>query len=186
MILLLVYLGPSLVVWTISKGVVKSKGLAWTLILFSSLGGAFIFLNIAGHQDGLGPRSVANLNSSVEYKAVNNLEDLNSELSLSAVSGRPVLLEFYADWCVECKRMESRTFADAKVVDSLKKYTLVRIDITDNTKDHREILGHFNLFGPPALLFFSKNQSRETERLIGFVNSKKLMKTLSLVLGEEF
>ena len=94
-------------------------------------------------------------------------------------------MEFYADWCVECKRMESGTFLDAEVNELLSNYSVIRVDITDNTKAHQEILDQFSLFGPPALIFFSKSQPVEIDRRIGFVDSKQLIETLRFVLAEE-
>ena len=81
--------------------------------------------------------------------------------------------------------MESGPFLNAEVKQLLSNYTVLRVDITDNTKDHQEILNHFSLFGPPALIFFLKSQPVEIDRRIGFVDSKQLIETLRFVLAEE-
>ncbi|MEC9247808.1 MAG: protein-disulfide reductase DsbD [Pseudomonadota bacterium] len=116
--------------------------------------------------------------------SVNNLADLNSQIILSAQSGRPIVVEFYADWCIECKRMESKTLRDQKVRDLLTKFTFVRIDITQNTKAHQSILEYYNLFGPPAILFFSDTFMAEVRREIGFIEAKQFSKALESVLAE--
>ncbi len=86
-----------------------------------------------------------------------------------AQPGRPVMLDFYADWCVSCKEMERGTFKDPQVMQSLQKFTLVRADVTANSAQHRDLLKRFGLFGPPGLVFFdAMGREVSAARLIGF------------------
>ncbi|WP_049127070.1 protein-disulfide reductase DsbD, partial [Burkholderia cenocepacia] len=73
--------------------------------------------------------------------------------ALLKTSGRPVMLDFYADWCVSCKEMEHLTFTDARVQARLARLHLVRADVTANNPDDQALLKRFNLFGPPGIIF---------------------------------
>ena len=183
-ILTLAYLVRPLVNMKMFKSILKGKGFPRVITLSMLACGATFLIVFSAYEGRLVFHS-SEIQLPLEYKTVENLADLNSELSESANQRRPLLLEFYADWCVECKRMESGTFLDAEVNELLSNYSVVRVDITDNTKAHQEILDQFSLFGPPALIFFSKSQPVEIDRRIGFVDSKQLIETLRFVLAEE-
>lgn len=87
--------------------------------------------------------------------------------ALAAAPG-PVLLDFYADWCVECIRMERRTFSDSEVARRLSDFTLLKIDVTDYNDAHKELMGRYGLIGPPAYLFFRNGREITGEQLIGY------------------
>jgi thiol:disulfide interchange protein DsbD len=88
-----------------------------------------------------------------------------------AAQGRPVMLDFYADWCVDCKIMERRTFSDPGVQAELADVTLLRADVTANDAVDQELLKQFGLFGPPAILFFdARGEELGQFRLIGNID----------------
>jgi len=84
---------------------------------------------------------------------VRNLEEL--DMRLSQARGSPVMLDFYADWCVACKEMERFTFADERVRTRLERFVLLKADVSDNTTADRALMQRFSLFGPPGYVFFS-------------------------------
>ncbi len=94
-------------------------------------------------------------------------------------AGRPVMLDFYADWCVSCKEMERYTFADPAVKMKLAGALLLKADVTANSADDRALLKRFQLFGPPGTIFFDA-QGREIAeaRLIGYQDSVQFQRTL--------
>jgi thiol:disulfide interchange protein DsbD len=93
--------------------------------------------------------------------------------------GRPVMLDFYADWCVECKHMERRTFADPRVREQLARLTLLQADVTANDGTDRALLRQFGLYGPPAILFFGPDgREQRALRLIGFVGPEAFSRHL--------
>ena len=107
------------------------------------------------------------------FKIIKTNAELNSELQNTS---KPILLDFYADWCISCKEMERFTFSDNRVFNQLKNYHLLKIDVTNNTEEDQKILKRFSLFGPPAILFFEKGV--EKNRLIGFKNADDFLKIL--------
>ncbi|MGU3778686.1 protein-disulfide reductase DsbD [Burkholderia metallica] len=97
--------------------------------------------------------------------------------ALLKTSGRPVMLDFYADWCVSCKEMEHLTFTDARVQKRLAQLHLVRADVTANNADDQALLKRFNLFGPPGIIFFDRN-GNETGRVVGYQAAETFLRSL--------
>ena len=102
-------------------------------------------------------------------------------VKLLASSPQPVMLYFYADWCVTCKEFELFTLTDSSVKESLKGMRLVQVDVTDNTAADQALLKQFSLFGPPAILFFPAGQTESVHQVIGFQNAKRFDQTLRQV-----
>lgn len=110
------------------------------------------------------------------FTQVSNLTQLQQQLDQSK---QPAMLDFYADWCVDCKKMEVTTFQDSNVVAALTDTTLIQLDMTDNTVEQKALLKHFGLFGPPTLLFFDNNGKEYLQhRLIGGVSASALLEHL--------
>lgn len=94
-------------------------------------------------------------------------------------AGRPVMLDFYADWCVSCKEMERYTFSDPQVQRKLSGALLLKADVTANNVDDRALLKRFGLFGPPGTIFFdASGREVANARIVGFQNSAQFLKTL--------
>jgi thiol:disulfide interchange protein DsbD len=95
-------------------------------------------------------------------------------------AGRPVMLDFYADWCVSCKEMEQDTFTDPAVAGRLRNAVLLRADVTASTPQDLALLKRFGLFGPPGLIFFDA-QGREVEgaRVVGFQSPQRFARSLA-------
>ena len=105
------------------------------------------------------------------------------DAAIKAAAGKPVLLDFYADWCVSCKEMERFTFTDAQVQQRLAGMVKVQADVTANNAEHQALLKRFRLFGPPAIVFFDKNGKEINGlRVIGFQKAEKFSGVLDEVL----
>ncbi|WP_321865083.1 protein-disulfide reductase DsbD [Burkholderia cenocepacia] len=97
--------------------------------------------------------------------------------ALLKTSGQPVMLDFYADWCVSCKEMEHLTFTDTRVQARLAQLHLVRADVTANNPDDQALLKRFNLFGPPGIIFFDRN-GHEIGRVVGYQAADTFLRSL--------
>ena len=91
--------------------------------------------------------------SELIFKKISSVKDLNSHLNNK--KNKITFLDVYADWCIECKLMEQKTFRDADIEKILKNYLLIKIDVTNNSKDDLELLEYLSILGPPAYKFFS-------------------------------
>ncbi|HYR33688.1 MAG TPA: thioredoxin family protein, partial [Burkholderiales bacterium] len=108
---------------------------------------------------------------------VASVADLEQRL---AAPGRPVMLDFYADWCVSCKEMEKLTLSDPRVRAELDRMLLLQADVTAANDADRALLKRFSLFGPPGIIFFDA-QGREIPglRVIGYQPPERFLKTLA-------
>ena len=112
----------------------------------------------------------------VRFQRVRTVEELDRALR---DAGRPVVLDFYADWCVSCKEMERFTFADPRVRGRLDSALLLQADVTANSPDDRALLKRFQLFGPPGILFFdARGQPIEAARVIGYQPPERFLQSL--------
>ncbi|MEO1766635.1 protein-disulfide reductase DsbD [Thiobacter aerophilum] len=100
---------------------------------------------------------------------------------LAAARGTPVMVDFYADWCVSCKEMERFTFSDPRVVARLAGVTLLKIDVTQNDEADKELLKRFNLFGPPGIIFLD-GEGKERYRVVGYQPPEKFLKSIDAAL----
>jgi len=93
------------------------------------------------------------------------------------------MLDFYADWCTYCLKMEDYTFPDAGVQAALANATLLQADVTANDSDDLALLNHFKLFAPPAILFFDTNsKERRKYRMVGFMKADKFQQHVQQAL----
>ncbi|HJR29941.1 MAG TPA: thioredoxin family protein, partial [Pseudomonas sp.] len=107
------------------------------------------------------------------WQTVSTPADLDRALADARSSGTPLLLDWYADWCISCKVIEREVLDDPVVIERLKGYRLIRFDITASNAEQRALLDRYQLFGPPALMFFGKDGvERADVRVIGEINAK--------------
>ncbi|MBL8299874.1 MAG: protein-disulfide reductase DsbD [Rhodanobacteraceae bacterium] len=130
---------------------------------------------LAGSRDLLQPLKgigggVAAAENKLPFRAIKSIDDLQRSLG----EGKPVMLDFYADWCVACKEMEKFTFTKPEVHTALQGHLLLKADVTANDATDQALLKHFGLFGPPATIFFGADgKERRAQRLIGFESADK-------------
>ena len=117
----------------------------------------------------------------ISFEKVSSLTELEARIQQANANHQPVMLDFYADWCISCKEMETYTFADPKVKQALAGFVLLQADVTKNSADDKALLAKFNLVGPPGVLFFSNNQENPAHRVIGYQDAGTFIKSLQRV-----
>ncbi len=155
------------------------KGLG---ILALLLGVAYLIGALSGARDILRPlgnigRSTGETPATLRFERVKSAAELDARIAQA--QGKPVMLDFYADWCVSCKEMDRFTFSDAAVQARLKNVLLLQADVTANNADDKALMQRFQLFGPPATLFFDA-QGRELAdfRVTGFQDAPQFLQSL--------
>ena len=148
--------------------------------------GALILGALSGSQDMLRP--LAHLagkpavSSSLEFQRIGTAAELEQELAAASAEGKIVMLDFYADWCVTCIEMEEDTFTDPEVKRVLSGVVLLQADVTRNNAEDQQLLERFQLFGPPAILFFGTNRQEMPEyRVIGYVKPELFLQHLAML-----
>ncbi|MBZ0127020.1 MAG: protein-disulfide reductase DsbD [Rhodocyclaceae bacterium] len=158
------------------------KGVGMVLLL---VGATLVVGALGGSRDPLQPlgflRSAGTAAEHVAFERVKTVAELDARL---AAADKPVLLDFYADWCVSCKEMEKYTFSDARVAAQMRRMTLLQVDVTANTDEDKALLKRFNLFGPPGISFFDRRgQERQGLRVVGYQPADRFIKVLNTALG---
>lgn len=101
------------------------------------------------------------------FQPVDSITELDAKLAEAKASGKPLLLDFYADWCIACKEMEAEVFPQAEVAAKMGQFTLLRADVTANSAAHQTLLKRFGLFGPPGIILFGAD-GKEAQRIVGY------------------
>ena len=106
------------------------------------------------------------------FRTIKSVGDLDREVSRAQASGRPLMLDFYADWCVSCKEMEKYTFTDPAVQATLKDAVLLRANVTANDTDDQALMKRFDIIGPPTIAFYGTDgRERAPYRVVGFLKA---------------
>ena len=121
----------------------------------------------------------------LSFQPIKGVDGLQSVLDQAANEDKFVILDFYADWCITCKEMEHEAFSDSRVHQMLSNVILLQADVTENDELDKALLKKFNLYGPPAILFFNKQGIEEkSHRLVGFMDTEDFLKHVNEVISE--
>ncbi|MEA3278322.1 MAG: protein-disulfide reductase DsbD [Pseudomonadota bacterium] len=148
------------------------KGLGVILLVYGVL---MLVGAAAGGKDTVQPLRGLGLGGGVveqhsAFKRIKSVDDLDRELAAASTAGKPVMLDFYADWCVSCKEMERYTFSDPAVISEMNRFVLLQADVTANDEQDKALMqDRFGIPGPPALLFFGvSGEELRGFRVVGF------------------
>jgi len=120
--------------------------------------------------------------ASLEFQRVRTVADLDRAVGAATAAGRPVMLDFYADWCVSCKEMEHDTFSDPQVRAAMARMTLLRADVTANDENDRALLKRFGIFGPPTIAFYAADGTeRGKYRVVGYMKAPAFLEVLARI-----
>ncbi|MDR0736875.1 MAG: protein-disulfide reductase DsbD [Zoogloeaceae bacterium] len=169
-----------------AKGVLRFfKAMGMLLLLW----GAALFIGtLAGSRDPLQPLAILRASASaapeeraLPFERVRTLGELETRLQ---TAGQPVLLDFYADWCVACKEMERFTFRDANVQSLMREFIRLQVDVTANSAEDKALLQRFQLYGPPGILFFDATGTEiHGLRVVGFQAAEPFAQNLRRALA---
>jgi thiol:disulfide interchange protein DsbD len=171
---------PLLLIALGARSVVPSAG-AWMIWLQRALGVMLVFLAIwiiwPAFSMLSGESSMQNTNRSEKrispnlvFQVVRSPEELQIILQKAQENKKPVLLDFYADWCISCKEMEAITFANPEIAKEMGRFVLVQADVTVNNPSSQALLKQYGLFGPPAILLFNSfGEEQKALRIVGFM-----------------
>ncbi len=157
------------------------RGIGLALLIYGTL---MLVGAAAGGKDTLQPLRGLGLTGAavadLDFTPIKTTADLDRELEAARRLGRPVMLDFYADWCVTCKELERYTFTDPAVIRELEGFVLLKADVTANDAEDRALLqGRFGLPGPPAIAFFGpEGTERPGQRIIGFKSAAAFVEHL--------
>nr|WP_234015938.1 protein-disulfide reductase DsbD [Achromobacter spanius] len=162
------------------KGLGLLLALAAAAWLVGAASGGRDVLQPLSHLAARGDAPAAGAAGEVHFTRVRSNAELDT---LLAQSTRPVMLDFYADWCVSCREMERFTFTDPGVAQRMAGMVLVQADVTANNADDRALLKRFRLFGPPGIMFFEPGGKEIADaRVVGFQDAKRFTESLDRVL----
>lgn len=142
--------------------------LSYSLCLF--LGGIF------GAKDFLNPLNFSTQkqeNEDLTFTTLSNLNEIQRQIKQNK---QKIMLDFTASWCENCKFLDETTFKDERVIEELKNYKLIKVDLTEINEEQRKIMKEFQIFGPPVLIFFDKG--KEMIRFTGFIGAEEFLKNL--------
>lgn len=139
--------------------------------------------SLVGNGGGNGVNGTA-VAEHLTFQRVKNETELDTVLANAKAQGRPVMFDFYADWCISCKEMEAFTFTDPRVQEQLRDAVLIQADVTENNEDDKALLKRFSLFGPPAIMLYDRSGTELTAgRVVGFMKADKFNSHLQAYLN---
>lgn len=168
---------------------IASAALAAVLLMGAASGGQSILQPLAHLRSGAAGTAMAATgvaaggSHALPFERVSTVAQLDAALLQAGQKGQPVMLDFYADWCVSCKEYDNFTFSDATVKKRLSNVRLLQADVTKNNADDKALLKRFALFGPPGIVFFDdKGTSSITHKVIGYQKTSEFLASLDVAL----
>lgn len=158
--------------------------------------GVLLLIGVAaGGQDPLQPLSTLRVGAAtpaavkeptLAFATVKSVNDLQRSIAAASAAGKPVMLDFYADWCVSCKEMERYTFSDPTVQSALANAVLLHADVTRNDDQDQALLHHMGILGPPTIAFYGPDgQERRNFRVVGYMKPADFASLVHRALGTD-
>jgi len=152
-----------------------------SLVLGAVSGGDSLLTPLKGIASSGGGSSHAQ-ESHLQFKQIKGIDGLNKALAEAKAQNKTVMLDFYADWCVSCKEMETLTFADPAVKAALANTVLLQADVTPNDELDKTLYKHFKIVGPPAIIFYNaQGEEMKSYRVVGYMKADKFSQHIKQV-----
>jgi thiol:disulfide interchange protein DsbD len=183
---LLLWTAPALVgAWLLIREIKARSAFGWIMrglgVILGIYALALIVGAFLGGRDPLAPiPQFAAQQKTLQFTRIKTVDDLDRAVAAATATGRPVMLDFYADWCVSCKEMERYTFTDAGVQAALEGAVLLKADVTANDEADQALLKRFEIFGPPTIAFWGPDGiERKNYRVVGFMKAEEFSRVAS-------
>lgn len=169
-----------LAVWLIVSHVLAKQRRVFTLVSSSFLSLALIVgFAVSGQLQNIAPRSS-------EFMTVTNQAQLDKLLAEAKAKQQPVIMDYYAKWCVACKEMDAQTFANLQVSKLMSNYMRIRVDVTSNNSATQQLQQRYKVIAPPSMVFLDgRGQVLHSYQVTGFIASAQLSSSLSSILAKE-
>lgn len=133
-----------------------------------------------GATNPLQPLITTHITPVINTQKIQNLNDIKQVISESR--GKPIMLDFYADWCTSCKVMEATTLIDPQVQNALARFAVIKIDVTAQSSENKAILNYFHVVAPPTFIFLnSEGIELRQFKLVGEISADKFLKNLDQI-----
>lgn len=165
--------------------------------LFMALYAATLFIGaLSGADDPLKPldkftpnaygQISSNKLERVQFTKIYDMPALEAQLAIARENNQPLLLDFYADWCISCIVMEKNIFPLPEIKSKLAQFHLVKADVTQNSADNQALMNNFGLFGPPSILLFDTSGNElKAFRIVGEISKNAFEQRLIRALENE-
>jgi thiol:disulfide interchange protein DsbD len=176
------------VLWRATRG---SVARGWPLRLAGLAAGAYGLLLVTGAAlggtDPLQPIPAwAAVTHPLRFAPIQSVADLDRAVAQASREGKPVMVDFYADWCTACKEMEATTFLDPDVRSALSGAVLLRADVTSDDANDKALLKRFGIFGPPTIAFYGRDgHERSTQRVVGYMSGAEFAAAVRAAIGSQ-
>jgi len=165
-----------------------SKGFGYTAVAYGTLliigvatGNGTLLRPIQGMTLGATANGEST-NTHAVFQRIKSSEQLKVALADAKANNTPVMLDFYADWCISCKEMEAFTFTDPQVAGRMDKALLLQADVTANDDLDKELLREFGIYGPPAIILYdAQGKEHKNARVVGYMKAEEFTKVLDRV-----
>jgi len=143
------------------------------LLLGAALGGDDPLRPLARFSSGAGT-TASQPASALPFKRIKTVADLDAAVAAAAAAHQPVMLDFYADWCVSCKELERDDYSDPAVQAALSNVVLLQADVTANDAADQALYARFGIYGPPSVMFFdAEGAELKAYRVVGYLAPKE-------------
>jgi thiol:disulfide interchange protein DsbD len=176
----------AVVLWRTTREI-SARG--WALRLAGLAAGAYGLMLVTGAAlggtDPLEPIPAwAAVQHPLKFDPIGSVADLDQAVARASRAGKPVMVDFYADWCTSCKEMEATTFLDPAVRRALSGTVLLRADVTSDDANDRALLKRFGIFGPPTIAFYGANgRERSRYRVVGYMDGAEFAAAVHAAIG---